>query len=516
MKAEIQRTLFFPEKLKPTKNNWLSREVAVCRETAIRSGKVAVLALPGTKTELWEYADGGRKSWQFEPLPNLERVIAKDGVEGHKTFEVSRWDGKEKLWNFLSLSAQRMSKELGREIDLEVLTPYQALSLVKETIVNGVAYEYLILSEAGEYIESGEANKTSRPDLLEIYKTDQEKFKIEAGELEERLDKMTADKILEGGFGVCRHIAALASVLYELLKERQRGLLLNGTYLLYHGENVGEEPLNAVVGSHSYNIFLTTTPEKEITLSVVDPTWVLGEGGELDYTWKRISQTCSFLTEYGDFLEVDDVRKTVNDLSTEAVKRLETFFEKESLPVRAKKGGMGIVSFLDDYVSLIGQSEMGRRGKTSEYVGGLFESRGVDRTEALSEVLRLPSYIKTLRSDGEQVIRTQRWSEINRGLREWHFSKMKREESRSINGLLGKTLENINFEWLVDLEILGSMPSSAILVELTGHFVRSCVELEITPDNLKVLLMIQQALNIARKYHIEGDLLTYGGNFLKL
>lgn len=513
MENDLKHSLFSLDKQKRSKGDSRQKEIQLSRESAIKSENVSIIALSGLDAELSEYNDGGRECWEFEPLPGFERLIAGDNVDGIRTFEVGI-GGKNKLWGYLCETAGNCFDSAGKKINLDLLTPYQAASLVGKTIKEHVNYENLLNDLAvEEMIEADQIYKTLRPDLLSLYIKNPRKFYTEVEKLNDEIDKMRAEQLMEQGFGVCRHIAAEAAVLYQLLKEKQQGVLLNGTYMIYHGENVGDQALSSVVGRHSYNILLVTSPTGELKLSVVDPTWMMDREGDMDYTWERISQGCAFLSEYGDYFEIDDVESTVSDLAEQASLRLIKYFAK--LPLYSHGDSQSIYNFLNDYVSLLNQSVIGKTGRTIKHLISLYESNGYSRERMLTDLLDLPSYI--YKSYDETIIRDERLGELNLEFRKVDFTQKEGlTDLLILHETLGNTLGNYSLKWLRKLDEgrLNLNTSYREGLELIGHYVCACIGLNIFPNSPRQVEVVQHALYVARKFNVKGDLLTLGGNYL--
>ncbi|KKT43974.1 MAG: hypothetical protein UW64_C0009G0013 [Microgenomates group bacterium GW2011_GWC1_44_37] len=508
----------------PTEDNFatkgsrsLKKEVWVSRRSALSCGGVSVIPLVGLDSAIQEYSHNRRICWQFEPHPGFEKMISKDNTEGIGSFEISIM-GKDKLWKYLNETAERLSKETETSVDLNFLTPYEAIKLVCETIQDRVAYEYLIIGKEGKrMVECGEIKKTLRPELVDLCKANPDKFDSETKKLEIKIDSMTADQILEGGFGVCRHIAATASTMYGLLKERQRGLMLNGTYLAYHGQNVGNQQLRSIIESHSYNIFLVTSPSGEVAISIVDPTWMLDEDSELDYTWKRISQACSFLSEYGRSIGMKDVEKTVSALVSEGVSRMENYFSENKLSLYSNGDEPCVSEFLSDYISLIDQGNVGRSGETLSHMIRFLSNYDCDRVRALLEVLGRPSY-EFVNCQDEKTIQRGRFAELNRELKNIDFLSGSKMDNLVLTETLMRTIDQFSLKWLLFLEkrIRNLDAEDFEYLGLVGHCVRACIALKTAPSEVSQLQKIQQALNVVRAHRILGDLLSFGGIYLNV
>lgn len=517
MEIDPRHSLFFPDKvdLKKGLREGMKKEVLVGRESAIKSGKVSIISLPGLETDLTEYFDEGRQCWTFEPVPRFEKVVRKDDGKTMKAFGIGR-NGKFRLWQILENTAKDLKTITGQRFDMALLTPYEAVQLVGETIRKNMEYEDLIGESVSELMISKKI-ATSRPDLLPLLKTDPAKFESEAERVGRTIDGMTAETLLETGFGVCRHIAAVSTVLYELLKEKQQGTLLNGTYLVYKSERTTKEPYTSVVGNHAYNVLAVTAPTGEVKVSVLDTTWMLGKEGDGDYTWDRISQACSFISGYGEYYGIEEPDLAAMELAEKAVRRLEYFFFTKEMRSYASADKMNILDFLSDYVCLVDQTKIGKVGGTLHHSVELLGRYGLSRNKAAMEILKLPSFVNEL-ANGVSVLRHQRTMELNLELNNIDFFGSWNTDLKDLSRFLGKTLGGYNLNRLKELEAGKVVIDDNDLdgLELIGHFVRSCIGLETAPENMEQVLVVQQALNVVRKYGIEGDLLNLGGNFLSV
>ncbi|KKS93098.1 MAG: hypothetical protein UW68_C0012G0022 [Candidatus Collierbacteria bacterium GW2011_GWB1_44_6] len=502
MELDPRKSLFYSDELSlPVGSE--ADEAVLCRETVIRSGKVSIVSLPGLNRDMAEYFDG-LECWRREPLPELEIIVADENPEGLSAFYSSE-KGRKKIWRMLVEAAEKLSSESGEEMDPEILTPYQAITLIQEVMKQRMNYEYLIVGDGMEsYIESGKADKTARPDLVELFKKEPNEFKKKAFKYGRQVDRQTADQIMENGYAVCRHIAAAASAVYFILKENQRGILLNGSYLIYHGENAGNQRMLGVEGRHSYNIFVVTSPTGEIAMSVVDPTWLLNNHDVFDYTWKRISQTCSFLSEYGMFF-LEDCEEVGDDLAMKAVNRLCKFFEKNKPYRYAGKENEEIylLDVLPDLISLIGQTATGKKQGILFILRSYLKDFDITREEVVANAIRTAPFSFEA-NDGKRYMYIERIYDVNQELRALDFSKEMDFPMSIIGEYLGNTMTYFNAKRLSYLvNNIGNLDDGDMdNLELVGHYLRYCVCQRIVLEDKEQLNIVEKAIKLARKHNL--------------
>jgi hypothetical protein len=234
---------------------------------------------------------------------------------------------------------------------------------------------------------------TSRPDLVGEATQNPEKFKQERQKLEELVNSLPADELLTMGWGTCRHIAATASVLYEVLKTRQNGLLMNGSYLLYYSEPEHRYP---TVGNHAYNLLVTTSPPAEndsrpdVTISVLDPTSVVAIN-KLDYTWTRISQIPQFIKKFGPLLGLEKAGRQSLGLADVATKRMEEYLSGRQ--ISESDNNPELANVLNDYVSLVAsQSWRENRWSPFEKLVKFLGSRELPPSWTLAYLTSIPVF----------------------------------------------------------------------------------------------------------------------------
>ncbi len=517
MEMNPRDSLFLRKKLSsvPETVNGVPRVTHLSREGALKIGKVSVLSLAGVESKMEEYMNDGRVCWEFEPLPNFEKIVNEIAKGNINSFEVGV-NGRQKILNYLEKTAEQIALETGETMNLWMLTPSQAIRLIEETIKSRMNYEYLVLSDAAVYAKNGEIKKTSRPELLKLLQNNSKRFYDQSQELIDEIDSLTADKLLDFGFGVCRHFTAMACAMYEVLKEEQLGILLNGSYLVYNSETKNDEGRRSVVGEHGYNILVVSSPNKEVSLSVLDMTRAI-ENIDLDYTWRRISQVCYFLTNFGEYFGIEDSNKIGKDLALEGCRRLVRYFDANRLPLFPTKYRKGVVEFLDDYVCLINQTEIGETGGALAHLVELFETFSSDNVEAVMQVLALPSYVK---ENGDEVrLRSGRAKEINLELRKIDFDEQAEFNLSYMYDVIESTIRYYSldaFDSLVkDLNIPLS-ESTLSCMELIGHFMRICVGQGRVPKLEFSREVIDIAIRLAKRRGLRGDLIDFEQRYRNL
>ena len=519
MEIEIKRHLFKTDK--PAKEfaqaGRIPEEVFTAREAAIRYGKVSIVALDGQVTGLEEYFGSRKECWQEEPFFGFEQIVSSNAEDKIKAFEASA-SGRNKIWSYLELSAKKMMTESGEKIDLKLLTPGLAVKLIEKTIRDNIAYENVLAANIRNIVLFGEQGiTTSRPELIELAKTYFGQFEVEAKKVYKEFDSMTADQILDIGFGICTHISALATVMYEVLKERQEGILLNGSYLIYHDEG-NENQLNVVVGQHAYNMLIVTTPKKEVNLSVLDFTFSLSND-DLDKTWLRISQACGFLTQYGELLEVAGLENVVDKLATEGKERLEKYFHSMKLPLYSVHKEKSISGYLNDYVALIGLTKAGAKEGAAKSVMNIFINKGETRIKAIRKMLAMPSYF-TINISGEISLKTDRFREINRELDLINFGDGQIIDRMSVLDIFENTIRLINTgDFRKTTAEGGSVTLGNYTFEslsLIAHFVRGCVATGFIPNKSYSRTMIEKSIALSKKYSLKNGLVEMEGRYRKL
>lgn len=315
----------------------LKNRTVVARQSAISEENVGVISFMGHQSGLDEFlGDSPRKVWEFEPHPNIEKLVAENvslEAEGaHEAPERVAKADNEKLWKYLEETVERINKsENTRSLDIKNLTPFQAVYVIQKLLNERMNYEDLMgsmsLGEIREGVKSGEI-VSGGLEIVEKYGDDSKKYVREVNKYEKRINKMSADQLLDAQFGVCRHFAATAQKLFQLLKERQDGLQMNGSYYLYHSESVGHQRLKSLENNHAYNILVTTEPldggGQKTLVSVRDPTFDISRKYvSLDFTYERISQAVSFLYEYGSEIGVENTKKICKGLARKGAERLE-------------------------------------------------------------------------------------------------------------------------------------------------------------------------------------------------
>lgn len=302
-------------------------------------------------------------------------------------------------------------------------------------------YEGLIVDPSPDDIESlrnGTA-KTSTPELISLFENNHKAFTKRSVILKEKIDHMTTDQRLEFGFGVCRHFAADASVLFECLKQVQKGLLLNGSYLLCHSDHTS--PYRSI-NHHSYNVFLATRPGKHDTnhyfLTVLDPTMSL-VNTDCDVTWIRLAQVLGFLTKFGGKINIDNSKDIVTALADKAVGRVSGYLESVSCQAVFDDN---ISNIICDYAALLALSSFHSKNMVLARIRQAIMMFDRGPEEALIMALNMPLFFKkTIHGDWyfESV-----WSEeVLKEVSEVDFSAIGDEESEALAFLVTTAAKSI-------------------------------------------------------------------------
>lgn len=96
-------------------------------------------------------------------------------------------------------------------------------------------------------------------------------------EIGDSIDILALDRIIENGTGVCRHFALLATMLFETIKRSRKRVHTEedkSTFLLH----VKDTPME-----HGYNAALKVSPEGNMTISVLDPTYANSAATKTDH-----------------------------------------------------------------------------------------------------------------------------------------------------------------------------------------------------------------------------------------
>ena len=451
-RKDIKRLFDFGKKtssegLSQVKLEQPTNETATAREAAISYGGVKIMALSGQETILSEYLgdDMNRKVWQFEPHPDFEKEVAKRGKENDwhvtKSGLLEKAD-EGRLWQFLETTVEEIKNEKGISLDINNLTPYQAVLVIETLIRKRFNYEYLLANgNATTLVEKVKEHgkKTSREDLLELAEREPKKFEKSVADLEEKIDRMSANQLLEFQFGVCRHIAGTSQKLFEVLRKKQDGLLLNGSYMVYHSEGLGNQDNSRLIEDHAYNILAVTTPGEdnntEVSLSVLDPTWRLNSE-RLDYTYRRISQAISFLVEYGEKLGVEDKDAVCRHLAAMAGERLHDW-------IISKRN----IRVIDDYAALLVLA-----GKSSdEIIYKLKEINtefGNSQPDFILDMFNIPTISYDI-GEGDRAIRDKFGSLVAKEITQYQFNadpEMK-GTSEELRTVLDRIVSKTNPDW---------------------------------------------------------------------
>lgn len=359
-----------------------------CKESAITYQNLKITALPGqeiTKEEVKKKA-----FWQNDPYPHLESQLLNryfNVIGGKATF----FGGEAKLWQHLEEAAQEIAQNHKVYLDLHNLTPTEAVLLIKELIRTKLNYDDLIAGYVNESKIQNNKVSTAKPEYLDFFTKNPKKYSRLTKQYSEKVDFMTADQILKHKYVVCRHISAVASILYEILRNNQDSILMNGSYLIYHDEKLEDQFDKACVGSHAYNILYVTHPKQkqiDVSLSVIDNTFTMQSDdfySNPDYTHSRLSQACSSLFEYGHLFDIE--KEKVAYLATLSAQKAKDRVNNFNHIFHFTETYQNLKTHNSDYLSLLLQ-----RGDTHP-LDTLYQSYKVDgfsRSEMLIDVIELP------------------------------------------------------------------------------------------------------------------------------
>ncbi len=439
----------------------LRKETSLAYENAITHGPVTIISSPGLYVPMPDWLN--KRIWQFDPFPAFSNHVLSlqaYNVEG-SIFSPNRG----KLLKYLEKTAASLTEKTGINLDLENLTPHQAVDIVFSLLKFRMNYEYLIADPSQEDIE-GLRNgkiKTSSPGLIPLFEKNSKVFNKRITALEVKIDRMTTDQRLELGFGVCRHFAVDASVLYECLKQIQKGLLLNGTYLLCHSDRLSQY---RSVNNHAYNIFLATRPEENDNhhyfLTVLDPTRLFFDI-DYDVTWIRLAQVLGFLIKNGEKINIDNPESLATILADHAVDRVSRYFESVRKPTGFESEIWNIIC---DYAALLAQSSFRSENKVLSRIQQIIMMFGYSSTKALVAALGTPLFFK--KTGSGDLFFENKWSEeLVQKISGVDFSKTEDEDAKAlIRQVIAAIKSIIRYD---------KKPSPASL-ELCYFFVKYCIQ----------------------------------------
>lgn len=399
----------FIENLRTMKIRATDIGVEAARAASITEGNLHITSEFGLTTSLENWLDDKERSWEFDPFPQLNTQIANSIEYDSCSYNNEKRTKPRKLYEYLQHEVCDMNKNNGGEIDIELLTPSQALEVVMRVLSRRVIYDHLAASNVVDVanIPSHQLNQDER-EILRLKDKDPKKFIKEVNRINRKLDESTADRILKNKKGVCRHFAATASVLYDALKDIQKGTLLNGSYLAFYNEKFGKDEKHQLIGLHAYNIFVVTRPnekgEPDIFTSVIDFTHGNRDDG-YDFTYKRLSQGIYFLREMGNKLGIRNIKCKTIKLAEEARDRLLFNMMKKD-----ENDSLVYFEFLEmfrDYATLTTLSEPGENGKNIETLSELLKKRNYQKTETILLLMGMePFSDENFLKNGEPGIRS--------------------------------------------------------------------------------------------------------------
>lgn len=362
------------------------------KEKSINHDQIHILPLEGQSLNEEDLTQN--QFWTTDPHPSLESTLLQYVLNKSYGGRTSFFGGEAKIWSHILNITADIKNTDGIELDIYNLTPIEAVFLIKEIVRRKVIYDDLLAGNVSkEKITNGEI-RTARSDLLTDYQANRQDYDKKATKYTQEVDSQTADQMLDHGYLICRHISALSSIIYEILRSKQQSILMNGSYLIYHDESMGDQAKKASVNDHAFNILFVTHPEQNhitVKTSVIDNTYILDETqfhAHPDHTPGRISQCCSSLAEIGHLFDVtsDDVTKLA-DIAAEKIRnsllnKTPIFSGEEISPTKTE--------LISDYLSLLFQGTSGKLGNCLEKLFEIYQHDKKTRLEMIEDILLLP------------------------------------------------------------------------------------------------------------------------------
>lgn len=319
------------------------------------AGGITVAALPALNDE--EFFQSLPK-----PIKGLEaqQLMAIAGLMSAEKIAAQIYQGKdhEAVWKqaekLIDKNRGVLEQELG-PVDIQRLTPWQAIYLAQWLTSANLEYDYSLLEEQ-EFIDDIQDSKL-REKLLRFSPVDHLMWvRIECT----KTDRLLPSQLLSRGSGLCRHYAKVAAAIFYAFKTHQEATWrrLDGVEMLYYTPNYRMEA-GISDDDHAYNIVVILAPRQkegnELILSVADPTWTKIENGraDSDQTYRRLSTALTFLSSAGSLLGVEDPYKEAGDLAMQLLDRMEVPIHDPAL--------------LSDYFSVLGTANDARRYPLSNY-----------------------------------------------------------------------------------------------------------------------------------------------------
>ena len=239
---------------------------------------------------------------------------------------------------------------------------------------------------------------------------------------------------------------------------------MNGTYLIYHDESMGNQAEKASVNDHAFNILYVTRPEVDritIKTSVIDNTYILNETQFLthpDHTPGRTSQCCSSLDEIGHLFDIE--KESVIKLADTAAQKLRQhllyktpiFSNEEDSPTRTE--------LISDYLSLLFQGTPGKKTDCLEILFEIYQNDKKTRIEMIEDILVLPP-ATFVASDMTNCIHVVWIPELIKQLKQVDFTK--------------KTSTHTSVIMLIQ-DIVSNISTEDILSDETGNYMKLLTE----------------------------------------
>jgi hypothetical protein len=459
------------------------------------SNHVSIVPLNYQDTPLVESA--GQPAWESEPWPDLPKVTAPIMHRG--MYETAFRADKKRLLEIMQHASKKISSASGQDLDLRNLTPYQAMQIITETLKEKMQYEYLLapLSTQDEQDLLSGKLPTAFPELMTIMNSNPDRFFAEIDHIKHQLDNYPADKLLDRGIGLCRHLTAAAVVMYSALKDHQEGLLLNGSRLIYHDEGVGREVNHQLTGDHAYGLLITSYPSESgspyphITAAVYDPEFVT-YGLEPDRTYNRLSQIPSFIEEFGNHLGLLHPQLE----SLQLANRIVDYYEK-AFAYRISHKGAVPPDLLHDYTAALTCNPEYDQQILARLYQTLFPS-GTDRVDFLNTAYQIPALTKPYQ--GMQIMMKKYLPQLNEQVKKIDFRDVLLHENKQVLfACLSQQLEIVvNYKHSLDIDDEKNLVAWGY-VEFASRYIQACLEGYFRPDPPAVKLL-QHLIKLDRKY----------------
>lgn len=308
---------------------------------AIRSNDktLSVSDLAGVDFSVLAYLDG-RELWPNDRKLDCEKRFPKSKLESLVR------GNKKAIWGMLEEMSTETEfiKKFGR-INLKRLTPYLAVKVIIELIRKKMKYDDLMMD--GQYGYNPEKINTGEKELASEWNKDSPKIK----KYIRKLNEMRADELLNWGWGCCRHFSALSTFIYNVLKEKQETLFLNGTYLLYYSSTSILKPDDfSGIEDHVINLLVITSPvsleEKNIPGIFITPVNITKEMGGHNLenvNYELGTAVLYFIRNFGNEIGITDSKSKAEEIGARIIEYYSSLKDKK---IRTEKGIDNIAAVL--------------------------------------------------------------------------------------------------------------------------------------------------------------------------